>query len=58
MRFVMINLFLVCLFLFGMGYLAFGHDETETTSESHGPYMGDASREVGFLCLGFPINLI
>lgn len=43
MRFVMINLFLVCLFLFGVGYLAFGYDEIETTSESHGPYMGDAS---------------
>ena len=43
MRFLMINLFLVCLFLFGMEYLAFGHDEIETTSESHGPYMGDAS---------------
>ena len=24
MRFVMINLFLVCLLLFGIGYLAFG----------------------------------
>ena len=43
MRFVTINLFLVCLFLFGAGYLAFGHDEIETTSESHGPDMGDAS---------------
>lgn len=39
----MVNLLFVCLFLFGIGYLAFGHDETETTSESHGPYMGDAS---------------
>ena len=43
MRFLMVNLLFVCLFLFGIGYLAFGHDETETTSESHGPYMGDAS---------------
>ena len=43
MRFVMINLFFVCLFLFGMGSLAFGHDEIEMTSESRGSYMGDAS---------------
>ena len=27
MRFLMINLLLVCLFLFGIGYLAFGYDE-------------------------------
>lgn len=43
MRFLMINLFLVCLFLFGIGYLAFGHDETKTTSESYAYYAGDAS---------------
>ena len=30
MRFLMINLFLVCLFLFGIGYLAFGQDGTES----------------------------
>ena len=29
MRFLMINLFFVCLLLFGIGYLAFGHDETD-----------------------------
>ena len=28
MRFLMINLLLICLFLFGIGYLAFGYDET------------------------------
>ena len=43
MRFLMINLFLVCLFLFGIGYLAFGDDEAITTSESHAPSVGDAS---------------
>ena len=43
MRFLMINLFLVCLFLFGIGYLAFGHDETKATPESHTRYVGDAS---------------
>lgn len=43
MRFLMINLFLVCLFLFGIGYFAFGHDETKTTSESYAYYAGDAS---------------
>lgn len=30
MRFVMINLILVCLLLFGIGYLAFGNVETDT----------------------------
>ncbi len=29
MRFVMINLILVCLLLFGIGYLAFGNVETD-----------------------------
>ena len=43
MRFVMINLFLVCLFLFGIGYLAFGQDGTDATAEPHDPTMGDAS---------------
>ena len=43
MRFLMINLFLVCLFLFGIGYLAFGDDEAITTSESYAYYAGDAS---------------
>lgn len=43
MRFVMINLLFVCLLLFGIGYLAFGHDGTGTTSEPHDPTMGDAA---------------
>ena len=43
MRFVMINLFFVCLLLFGIGYLAFGHDETGTISEPHAHQAGDAS---------------
>ena len=33
MRFVMINLLIVFLLLFGIGYLAFGHDGTLTTQE-------------------------
>ena len=43
MRFVTINLFFVCLFLFGIGYLAFGHDETGTTSEPHTHQTSEAS---------------
>ena len=35
MRSVMIHLFLVCLLVLGIGYLAFGHDGTHTTSEPH-----------------------
>ena len=31
MRFVMINLLIVFLLLFGIGYLAFGHDDTLMT---------------------------
>ena len=33
MRFLMINLLLVCLLLFGIGYLAFGCDETVVPAE-------------------------
>lgn len=33
MRFVMINLILVCLLLFGIGYLAFGSVETDPNPE-------------------------
>jgi len=33
MRFVMINLILVCLLLFGIGYLAFGNVETDPNPE-------------------------
>ena len=35
MRFLMINLILVCLLLFGIGYLAFGDTETGTVLEPH-----------------------
>ena len=38
MRFLMINLFLVCLLLFGIGYLAFGSDETVVPAEQHNPH--------------------
>lgn len=43
MRFLMINLFFVCLFLFGISYLAFGHDGTDTTSEPHAHHVSEAS---------------
>lgn len=46
MRFVMINLLIVFLLLFGIGYLAFGHDGTLTTPESQAYRMGDTSFEV------------
>ena len=35
MRFLMINLILVCLLLFGIGYLAFGDTETGTVCDPH-----------------------
>ncbi len=38
MRFLMINLFLVCLLLFGIGYLAFGSDETVMPAEPRDPH--------------------
>ena len=46
MRFVMINLFLVCLLFFGIGYLAFGH--TGTDAESHGHDENNAAWEAHF----------
>lgn len=46
MRFVMINLFLVCMFLFGIGYLAFS--DTGTDAESHGHDENGASWEAHF----------
>ena len=38
MRFLMINLLLVCLLLFGIGYLAFGYDETVVPAEQRDPH--------------------
>ena len=38
MRFLMINLLLVCLLLFGIGYLAFGCDETVVPVEPGDPH--------------------
>ena len=38
MRFLMINLLLVCLLLFGIGYLAFGNDETVVPTEQRDPH--------------------
>ena len=35
MRFLMINLILVCLLLLGIGYLAFGDTQIGTDLESH-----------------------
>ena len=45
MRFVMINLLIVFLLLFGIGYLAFGHDGALTTSKPHAYRVGDTSFE-------------
>ena len=41
MRFLMINLLLVCLLLFGIGYLAFGNDETVVPTEPRDRYTED-----------------
>ena len=38
MRFLMINLLLVCLLLFGIGYLAFGSDEPVVPAEPRDPH--------------------
>ena len=39
MRFLMINLLLVCLLLFGIGYLAFGSDEIVVPAEQLDSYI-------------------
>ena len=44
MRFLMINLLLVCLLLFGIGYLAFGCDETVVPTEQHDPHTEETLR--------------
>ena len=41
MRFLMINLLLVCLLLFGIGYLAFGSDETVVSAEPRNTHTGE-----------------
>ena len=41
MRFLMINLFLICLLLFGIGYLAFGNDETVVSAEQCYPHTAE-----------------
>ena len=45
MRFVIINLLLVCLLLLGISYLAFGHTGTTTDSEPHLHQMDDTFRD-------------
>ena len=45
MRFVMINLFIVFLLFFGIGYLAFGHEGTLTASEPHVDPVNETSSE-------------
>lgn len=42
MRFLIINLLLVCLLLFGIGYLAFSHTGTDAEIHPHAHYVGDA----------------
>ena len=47
MRFLMINLILICLFLFGIGYLAFGYaGATDSGTDSYP--VGDASLDAAF----------
>ncbi len=48
MRFLMINLLLVCLFLFGIGYLAFGYDETVVPAEPRGHHTEEGPWEASF----------
>ena len=48
MRFLMINLFLVCLLLFGIGYLAFGSDETVVPAEPRDPHTEARPWEASF----------
>ncbi len=48
MRFLMINLLLVCLLLFGIGYLAFGSDETVVPAEQHNPHTEAGPWEASF----------
>ena len=38
MRFLMINLLLIFFLLFGIGYLAFGYDETVVPAEPRDPH--------------------
>ena len=45
MRFVMINLFIVFLLFFGIGYLAFGHEGTLTAFEPHADPVNETSSE-------------
>ena len=53
MRFVMINLFLICLLIFGIGYLAFGDGGTVTNPEMHTqPIQELSGPEIGVLCTG------
>ena len=48
MRFLMINLLLVCLLLFGIGYLAFGCDETVVPAEPGDPRIEEGPWEASF----------
>ena len=48
MRFLMINLLLVCLLLFGIGYLAFGCDETVVPAEQRDSHTEEGPWEASF----------
>lgn len=48
MRFLMINLLLVFLLLFGIGYLAFGSDETVVPAEQRDPHTEAGPWEASF----------
>lgn len=47
MRFLMINLILVCLLLFGIGYLAFGDIEIEAGLERKGGRQENCKKRCG-----------
>ncbi len=62
MRFLMINLILVCLLLFGIGYLAFGDTEIGSNPEREGGRLEDWKRHCGgylpyFQASNFPTQL-
>ena len=58
MRFLMINLFLVFLFFFGIGYLAFGSVETGTNSELPAHHVDNTTWEASFETFPSEINFL
>ena len=58
MRFLMINLFLVFLLFFGIGYLAFGSVETGANSELLAHHVDNTPWEVSFETFPSEINFL